>query len=383
MDVEKEVLTRDAYTSAHAKATKGGTQRATFAAEERVRQKKGIDPMADPKGLPHLGPTRLSLPRFVKQGDLWILSNGLPMPKETLIDTTGSMGNNVEKALEVLLLSYEMLSELLERYDIQIATSTFNDVEDTQYEDIPVLFRTQFEMGEKIPIQMALCAPGRNGHGNGKEDSQFGVFAAAYLTKAFINNYAGMKRYHITVSDEPIVETIAFSWLKTIFGTDVLDRIKENGYDFTAKNLPDTAQTIQDLQAKAHAFFFQVNNRVDVTRQWTDLYGKDHVVMLPSGTEYLHFVEAAVIGLTEGVVDLKSVKDFLCERGASASAAKEIVRAVAHIPLGAQTLAPNFNKLPKAGDVFKNKTDLWPVDASEINLAGSATKPPEGSPNWL
>jgi hypothetical protein len=48
---------------------------------------------------------------------------------------------------------------------------------------------------------------------------------------------------------------------------------------------------------------------------------------------------------------------------------------VAHIPLGAQTLFPNFDKIPGKGAVFANKHDLWPVaeDESEPETAAGGT----------
>lgn len=379
----KNTLSRDTYTSVSDRATRGGTRSATNDAEERVRQGRGLDPLVDPKGPAHLGPIRRSLPRFDKQGDFWLLTRGIPMAEETLLDTTGSMGENVDIAFKVLPHSYEMLTSgsrpIMSRYDPQIASAIFNDVDDGP--NVPVLCRTQFEMDEKIALQMTRLVPGRNGCGNGKEDSQFGLFAAAYFTAAAINQY-GLKYYHFTVSDEPTVDTINLSWLKRIFGEDVLEHIKANGFDFTAKDLPDTAKVVTDLQARAHAFFLQVGDRSDVKRQWLDLYGADHFVMLPGGgTHHLHYVKAIICGLTEGVLDLNTAAEFLQEHKIPASDAKRIVRAVAHIPLGAQTLFPNFDKLPKAGDLFSSKTDLWPTDKNAIP---DDTKPEtKGGPSWL
>lgn len=383
---EKETLNRENYRRAKERATRGGSQKATHEAEEKIKQKQGLDPNVDPSGPPHLGPIRRSLPRFVKQGDLWLLTNGIAMAEETLLDTTGSMQDNVDLAFTALLQGYEMLTAgsnpIFNRYDLQIATAIFNDIHDNIDDGKAVLARSQFEMAEKIAVQMALLPPGRNGKGNGKEDPQFGLFGAAYLTLASINRY-GLKYYHYTISDEPVCENIDLMWLKKIYGKDVLERVRENGYDIDEKNIPDVAKVIMDLQKNAHAFFFQVDSRQDVTRQWTELYGADHVVMLPDGTQYLHGYKALVAGLTEGVLDLSSAEDFLCEHKIPKDDAKKIVRAVAHIPIGAQTLCPNFNKIPMAGDLFKEKTDLWPVDPSEVaEISGDEGKVAGGAV-WL
>lgn len=380
-------LSNTAYESVKKKATSGGKASATSQAEERIRQGRGLDPLVDPKGPAHLGPLRRSLPRFVKQGNLWLLTRGIPMSEETLLDTTGSMGDNVEKAFNALPKSYDMLTSgnrpVLGRYDVQIATSIFNDVEDNTRNGKPVLCRTQFEMDEKIALQMTNLVPGKGGFGNGKEDPQFGIFAAVYLTAASINNW-GLKYYHFAISDEPLVETIALKWLKAIFGDDFLSAVKENGYDFDEKNIPDTAQTLKDLQKKAHRFFFQVSDRTDVRDQWSDLYGPDYVIRLPDGTANLHCVKACVIGLTEGVLDLTTAEDFLREHNTSAEDARKIVRAVAQIPLGEQMLCPNFDKIPVAGDLFREKTDLWPISENELALAKETQKIVlKGGPEWL
>lgn len=387
----KHTMSRDAYTKVHASATKGGAASATHRAEERARKGEGMDPLVDPKGPAHLGPVRLSLPRFVKQGNLWLLTRGVPMPEETLLDTTGSMGTNVDLAFKVLPHSYEMYTSgskpILGRYDPQIATAIFNDVEDNTDDGKPVLCRTQFEMDEKIAVQMTLLVPGRGGKGNLKEDPQFGLFGAAFLTSASINRY-GLKYYHFAVSDEPLVEHIDYKWLKHIFGDDVLDRCRENGYDFDARHLPSTTDTVKGLRQRAHAFFLHVPGHdleSEVKRQWASLYGPAHVIRLVRGTEYLHFVKALVIGLTEGVLDLGNAQEFLREHGLAAGIAKELLSAVSHIPLAEQTLAENFNRLPKAGDLFREKTDLWPVDPKEAAVIAAAEDQVAGKPSvdWL
>ncbi len=393
----KGVLTRSAYVGASQTATDGGSVSATSKAEERCRRGEGLDPLVDPKGLPHLGlgPIRLSLPRFEQQDNgLWLLANGMPMHEETLLDTTGSMQDNVEIAFKVLPDSYELLTAgnnpVLGRYDVQIINASFGDTSDR---GTPVLCRSQAEMDVKIAQQLTMLVPSKDGCGNGKEDPQFGLFAAAYFTRARINEY-GLKRYHFTVSDEPIFETINLDWLKQIFGDDAIKWAKENGYSMDPKNLPDATQVVKDLQKNAHAFFLQVEYpnqgyRADVMRQWTKLYGAEYVISLPGGTKFLHHVKACIIGLTEGVLDLESAQSFLEEHKVSTKDARAIVRAVANIPLGAQALLENFNKLPKIGDLFREKTDLWPVDPAALEpeakapkTKGKGKKKSAGNPGW-
>jgi hypothetical protein len=381
-------FTRDAHTRVQNDATAGGSRSATSGAEERQRRGQGLDPLVDPKGLTHLGlgPIRQSCPRFELQADsgLWKLTVGTPMLEETLLDTTGSMGDNVEIAFGVLPDSYDLMTAgshpVLKRYDVQIINACFGDVQD---QGTPILCRTQAEMDVKIAQQLTMMVPSKNGGGNGKEDPQFGLFAAAYLTAARINQY-GLKRYHFTVSDEPVYETIDRDWLKQIFGDEVVSWAVKNGHEMSNRDLPDTAKTVKDLQTQAHAFFLQVGDRHEVRSQWSKLYGPEHFVAMPGGTKHLHYVKACIIGLTEGVLDLESAQRFLRGHKLAEDDARMIVRAVAHIPLGAQKLYPNFDKLPKAGSLFKEKTDLWPIDAEEAKkVSVKKTDKPKGGPGWL
>ena len=375
----------------------------TAEAEKRYSDELKLHEWVDPKGPAHLGPVRLSLNRYEEMDSFFKLLIGIAMAVENLLDTTGSMGDNVDKAFANLKQFYDMLVRgnlpVLGGYDVEIATANFNDIVDrqTSWEPKPVLCRSQFEMAKKIEDEMTYLVPGHGGGGNYKEDSQFGLFAAAYLTQCVINRY-GLKWYHFTVSDEPTVPTIDLKWLKEIFGEDVLERAKEAGWYLDPDYLPDTAQAVKDLQKNAHAFFLHVpgmhignkdySGRKDydeaTIEQWTALYGKDYVVELPEGTKYLHYVEAVIIGLTEGVLDITTAKTFLTDLGLERHEANMIVRAVRHIPLGAQMLAENFGKLPKKDDIFKTKTDLWPMIPEEIAAAEEAAETEaEKGPQWV
>jgi hypothetical protein len=283
--------------------------------------------------------------------------------------------------------SYDLMTAgshpVLKRYDVQIINSCFGDTQDN---GTPVLCRSQAEMDVKIAQQLAMLVPSKDGGGNGKEDPQFGLFGAAYFTRPRITQY-GLKWYHFTVSDEPVLETIDLGWLKQIFGDDVVERAVANGYEMSARNLPNATKVVKDLQANAHAFFLQVGVRTEVMRQWTRLYGAEHVVSIAAGTEHLHYVKACIIGLTEGVLDLESAQVFLRDQKLSEREAKGIVRAIAHIPLGAQKLFPNFDRLPKAGDLFREKTDLWPIDKGTVvekkNKKSAGKKEKPAGTQWL
>lgn len=342
----------------------------TFRGEENVRSGKGLDPLVDPAGN---GLIRRSLSRRDRlPSGLWEMTMGTPMLVETLFDTTGSMGDNVKFALEALPDSYALLKSsdqaVLGRYDLQMVTATFNDERD-QY----ILNRSHAEMGDKIAEQMTMLFPERRGGANDKEDPQYGLFGAAYLTAAQTNDY-GLRTYHFAVSDEPLGVQITDRNLRRVYGESVYEKVTENGVAMDANSIPSVAQTVRYLLGRAHAFFLHVQDgysrdqsrRDEVYEQWSALYGKDRVVAL-SNVKLLPQVQAAICGLTEGVLTLQGLPDFLRRNKVPDGEVAQIARSVANIPIGAQAALPNFNRVPKAGDLFTSKTELWP--AADVNVS--------------
>lgn len=361
----KNRMTEDSYKRVADDAKTFGSA-ATAKGEQRKREGKGLHPMVDPQGN---GVIRRSISRFVPDGDVLILASGVAMLKETRFDTTSSMGTSLDHAFEALPRSYKLLADgedaVLGRYDTQIITSMFNDVGDDY-----VLLRSHAEMDEKIAEQMTLMVPERAG-GDFPEDPQYGIFGAAYLTAAAINRY-GLKTYDFTVSDATGRDYIAEDVLIRVFGKDVFKKVTENGYQLKNKSEISTHDAVQDLLKRSHAFFLQVENESATTKFWTNLYGKERVVKLPS-TKLLPEVEAAIIGLTEGVLSLQTLEGFLIKNAdVSKENAALIKRAVAGIPIGEQMSLPNFDKIPVKGSIFKSKDDLWPIEASVKKT--SATK---------
>src|SRR3989338_6005270 len=371
----KRTFSRESYESASslfASAEGPVTLRA-----EQVAHKTGkLNPLVDPAGY---GVIRRSLPRLEKRADgLWVLTVGTPIPKEVRVDTTGSMGNNVDIAFRVLPRDYELCSGVLPGYDLQSAIGIFGDVGDRF-----VLCRPQFEMvAEKIVEQLTLMVPERAG-GDAPEDPHYGLFGAAFLTALYFVRI-DLKGYDFTVSDAPGRDWLDESQLRRIFGPEVFEKVAENGHKVDSRDLPSTMEVVQDLLKRAHAFFLQVGDAPSTTRFWTGVFGAERVVVLPS-TELLPQVQAAIIGLTEGTLDLSSVEEFLQENNVERDDAKRIVRSVANIPIGAQAALPNFGKRPQKGDLFREKTDVWPIDPSEVDSEGAPSEEsgdPEG-PKWL
>jgi len=304
---------------------------------------------------------------------------GPPMPKEDRLDTTTSMHDSTDIAIQVLPDSYGLCLSVLPGYDLQMATGVFGDIQDPI-----VLCRPQFEMtAAKIVESLTLMVPVRDG-GDIPEDPHYGIFGAAYLTDTYISKI-GLRSYDFTISDAPGRYLLDEKQLLRIYGPDVFAKTAENGYQIDHNNLPSTVEVVQDLLKRAHGFFFQVYNRSDTTKFWTEVFGRERVIVLPS-TQMLPQVQAAVIGLTEGTLDLLQVTDFLRENNINKEDARRITRSVAGIPIGLQAALPNFSKRPKKGDLFRNKTDIWPIDPNEIDVQtkvdGEGDKPEEGV-EWL
>jgi hypothetical protein len=275
----------------------------------------------------------------------------------------------------VLPSAYELSNSLLPGYDLQIANGIFGDIVDRF-----VLCRPQFEMeAAKLVEQLTLMVPEREG-GDITEDPHYGIFGAAYLTDRHINRYE-LKGYDFTISDAPTRDRLDERQLIRIFGAEVFDKVAENGRQISKDDLPTAKEMVEDLLRDAHAFFLQVGGVRETTLGWTDIFSAQRVVHLPS-TEFLPHVQAVIIGLTEGTLGLSDVPAFLTTNNMSSADADRVVRSVANIPIGAQAALPNFGKLPKAGDLFKEKTDLWPVDSAEVPADSEASTNTAG-PGWL
>src|SRR5437870_5387078 len=101
---------------------------ATHRGEQREREGNGLDPLVDPRA--H-GAVRLSLNLLVPDGGQLLLPAGVAMPVKTDLDTTGSMGGNVDVAFASLPKVFHLLAQgpaaVLRRYHTQIATGVVQD----------------------------------------------------------------------------------------------------------------------------------------------------------------------------------------------------------------------------------------------------------------
>lgn len=380
----RDTFTRAAYASSVSSFATPG--HATRRGHEEVRRTGKLNPLVDPA---EFGVVRRSLVRFDERPDgLLELTTGCSMPIEARLDTTGSMGDNVDRALKVLPDLYGLASRVLPGYDVHVAVGIFGDCMDRF-----VLCRPQFEMvAEKIVDQLTLMNPEGGGAGNGGEDPQYGLFAGAYLTATYAN-CIGLKGYDFTISDEPARAYLSERELIRVFGKDVFDKAKSNGHDIDRNDLPSTKEVVQDLLRRAHAFFLEVEGWGPEThRFWVDVFGPERVVVLPR-IELLPQVQAIIIGLTEGTLSLSDVPDFLQETKVGKRDLDRLVRSLANIPIGAQAeLRRAIPRVPQKGDLFREKpdvfkkTNLWPISADEVSAVQPETgdaQPDDEDVDWL
>ncbi|GHU09703.1 hypothetical protein FACS189431_8180 [Alphaproteobacteria bacterium] len=344
----------------------------TRVAEQTARETGKLKPTVDPS----VDVIRRSLLRFNQTDDGYTVTIGCPMNVEESTDTTGSMGGNVDVNMGVLPDTYDLLSQVLPGYDLQLALGIFGDVCDR----FP-LQRPQFEMtAETIVEYLTDFVPERKG-GDTPEDPQYSMFAAAYLTDAYTNRI-GLKGYYFVTSDAPIHNRISEDQLIRIFGKDVFKKLTENGNQIDKNSLPTPSEVAHALKKRMHTFFLQVGRQNDATECWIRLFGADRVIHLPD-VHYKPHVQAVIVGLTEGILQLSEVEDFLVKNNLTESMARKITQSVSCIPLGEQAklLEKLEHPLPKPGDVFASKTDLWPVSYAED--IPEEKKEDEGPEGWL
>lgn len=387
----KTVFTRSTYRTARASAGVTSERNVTKRAEQRARETGKLDELVDPAGF---GVVRLSLPRVEQKEDLWEMLVGCPLPIETRLDTTSSMGGELDVAMKVLPDAFEAWSKVTEGYDVHCCTGIFGDRGDRF-----ILCRPQFEMqADKIVKQMSLVVPERGG-GDIPEDPDYGIFGGAYCCRHYINRI-GLKGYDFTVTDAPGRGMLTIANLMRVFGHDVWAMLKKNGFDQfveeddkgncscsqTSFDLGDVWSALLD---RAHAFVLQVGRERDTKAFWKPIVGHGRLVQLPD-TKFLPHVQAAIIGLTEGTLLLNDVEDFMVSFNMDKDTAKRVAASLVDIPIGAQAQLPNFDDRPMKGDMFDGKPDvwkdgnLWPSQrAAEVEEEPVAVAEDEETDDWL
>ena len=322
----------------------------TRKAEQEASLTGHLNPIVDPG----IDPVRFSKIRLNPHNKKWIATLGCPMDIEVSCDTTGSMGGEVDTEMEVLPDLYEAVAGVLPGYDPQLCLGIFGDCYDRF-----VMCRPQFEMeAPKIVNYLKEMAPQRGGCGNHGEDPQYAMFARAYLTNAYTNRI-GLKGYHFIVTDEPYHNIINGDQIRRIFG----DKVFENELSDMKGKIPSVEEMVVALKEKTHQFVLILENwrYPDTVSMWRELCGNENVIIIRS-TRQLPAIISAIIGLTEGTLDVTDLEHHLKD-----NYSHDLARQLAAIDIGAQIKLRHAmpHPVPKAGDIYVNKTDLWPMQPGD------------------
>lgn len=378
---EAEKKSKEAASeSDHEAASKRSTT--TAGSIQRMQREQAVtgkisNSLVDPSSY---GGNRISNTRFDSDpSGLFRLVKGIAMPLASYFDGSSSFGHElVEETIAGLKESFVVCSRSMPDYELWSLSGVFNDCEDSRSSSSYFPFyRSQSEYDpKKIVDQLINCLPNYGGCANGGEDPQYAVFAEAYLSKKAISKY-GLKSYAFFVSDEPMHDQISAIMLKRIFGDVVFETIKANGFENIDENhVPTVKEAVDQMLKTTHAFYLGLGSdyTTDIYGRsalncWTEMLGKERVIPLygMSG-KIIPYVQGVITGLTEGTISMIDVPAYLKEVGVNNSNISAITKAVLNVPVGVQAELKSKlpHPLPKAGDLFRNKEDLWPVDSSEI-----------------
>lgn len=259
------------------------------------------------------------------------------------------MGGEVDTEMKVLPDLYDAISKVLPGYDPQLCLGIFGDLEDRI-----AMCRPQFEMtADKIVEYLKEMAPQRQGQGNHGEDPQYAMFARAYLTDAYTNRI-GLKGYHFIITDEPYHKHLKEYAIEHIFGADVF----ENDLRFMKNEVPSLETMVKTLKEKTHQFVLILRDYYydDTVKLWEDLCGEKNVIQIRS-TKQLPLIISAIIGLTEGTLEITDLPEHLRDTNDDS-----LIQQLSKIDIGAQAKLRHAlpHPVPKAGDVFAKKEDIWP-----------------------
>lgn len=336
------IFSEDDYSTARKTYGVKDDHDVTRKAEQRASETGYLSEIVDPA----VEPIRRSLIRLNPHQKRWIVTVGCPMDIEVSCDTTGSMGGEVDTEMAVLPDLYESTAKVIPGYDLQLCLGIFGDVCDKF-----VLCRPQFEMtAAKIVNYLKEMAPQRCG-GDNPEDPQYAMFARAYLTDAYTNRI-GLKGYYFTVTDATCHRYIRREDIKRIFGQSIFENELSN-----MSKLPTLEKVVADLKAKTHQFILLVDTDSYTVDFWRELCGERSVIKIDS-TRQLPAVISAIIGLTEGTLDICGVDKHL-----GVHRDMDLVRQLSKIEVGAQAKLRHQLPfpVPQKGDIFVSKRDLWPL----------------------
>ncbi len=372
-----EILKTGGYYSDRARVMANDVHdyRASVSRDEQAQPDDQLNAEAlDDEVNPAIGPIRRSEIKLEPHRTQWIATLGCPIDIELCYDNTHSMGSHLERvqreanklfAWEIDDLLYKT-SAVLPQYAPLFCFDTFGDCGD-QF----VLYRAHFAKSKSELINYArkIVPKHLGGLDNHGEDPQYAMFARTYLTDTYANRI-GLKGYHFIVTDEPYHDHLCRQELERIFGDDIF----ENELKEMRDHIPSLEEMVKTLKEKTHQFVLVLRDHryYDTAEKWYNLCGKQSVIIIDSITDLPRII-ACIIGLTEGTVDVAKLGDALTY----VSGKVALIKQLSKIDIGAQLRLRHAlpHPIPKAGDIFASKDDLWPIQAEGASEKDAPTVP--------
>lgn len=288
------------------------------------------------------------------------LVHGPAHPTVDFTDGTGSMGQNIEKALLAMERMDAMMRGMRGRYQTYLAYGVVQDVVDPH----PVVQMAQWESDERIAEHIRKLVPDMGGD----DDTEDYDLALAYLmlgTYTDIFHLYGLKGMARITGDEIGRGFVTAEKVKKHLGLELQGEMR-------------TSAICQQLLERWHLYYVQVSRgstrRDRTTRWWEEQLGASRVIIVPD-SNYLAEVWAGLTYVTETAQPTKAgFIEFISAEGAnkriSADEAGNVWKwlAVAESNFGAQTRLANYDIIPRPGDIFEHYRHAWPIGHPNAHL---------------
>lgn len=317
----------------------------------------------DEKINPAIKPMRRAEIHLEPHRQQWGVAVGCPLDIEICYDSTASMGEYPSNMwnFDRYYLNGWSQKTIWPGYAPLFCLDSFGDCGDQI-----VLRRTQFtNSARELRFYADKIMPKqRGGLDNAGEDPQYAMFARAYLTDTYANRI-GLKGYHFIVTDEPCHNQLRRQEIMRIFGDDIF----ENELREMRDHIPSMKEMVRELKRKTHQFVLVLRSYryPDTLEQWRRLCGGQSVIVIDDLTD-VNSVIVAIIGLTEGTLDVAGLRGSLNGLLWGVKGKIDLAKQLTKIDIGAQARLRHMlpRPMPKAGDIFARKDDLWPIRPEEI-----------------
>ncbi len=205
------------------------------------------------------------------------------------------------------------------------------------------------------------------------DDICYGLFGSAFITNSAIGLYS-LKPYDFMVTDYWARRNLDCNRIIELYGNEMYRSIKSSEQSVVEAGVIRSKNVVDRLKERSHAFLIQIGKGAFVESSWIELYGDDRVVVIDRISQ-LPYVQALIIGLTEGSLKLSSAADFLNHCGLGVQESIDLVKAVSGVQIKGQARLREkmTRQLPQIGDLFGSSSEIWPiindsVDKTEVSF---------------